>query len=186
MRLGAQRDRGRVTTSAKSVPVTAVVLTFNEERNIGACLESLQGWTADVIVVDSGSTDGTLTIVRERGVRVVSHAFTTHAAQWQWALGELPLSTDWVLGLDADQRVTPDLRQTTMTDALTTGASEHVDGYFMARRQIFRGRWIRHGGYYPKYLLKLFRRSKVRLDPAELVDHHFHVDGHERGNCRAT
>jgi hypothetical protein len=86
----------------------------------------------------------------------------------------LPIATEWVLGLDADQRVTPELR-----DAISTAVVDAGDcnGYYVRRRQIFRGKWIRHGGYYPKYLLKLFRRSAVRLDPEELVDHHFYVGG---------
>src|SRR5436190_20781869 len=144
-----------------SAPLTVVVLTFNEERNLAACLESVTGWTRDVFVVDSGSSDGTLAIAARFGARVVAHPFETHAAQWQWALHTLPVATDWVLGLDADQRVMAELRDEIVT---TLESSEGIDGFFVNRRQIFRGTWIRHGGYYPKYLLKLFRRSKVHLD----------------------
>jgi glycosyltransferase involved in cell wall biosynthesis len=157
-------------------PVSAVVLTFNEEKNLGACLESLSGWIADVFVVDSGSTDATLRIADEHGAAVVSHPFETHARQWAWALAELPIRTDWVLGLDADQRVTPELASA-ITGALNTPGGVDLHGFFVRRRQVFRGRWIRHGGYYPKYLLKLFRLSRVTVDPEELVDHHFVVDG---------
>jgi glycosyltransferase involved in cell wall biosynthesis len=157
--------------------VTAVVLTFNEERNLAACLESLVGWTRAVVVVDSGSTDATCDIARRLGAVVVTHAFETHARQWQWALDTLPIDTDWVLGLDADQRVMPELRDRIVAALASAGG---VHGFYMRRRQIFRGRWIRHGGYYPKYLLKLFHRSYVRLDASELVDHHFHVDGDVR------
>jgi len=155
-------------------PVTVVVLTFNEERNLAACLESVAGWARDVFIVDSGSTDRTVAIASGLGARVITHPFETHAKQWDWALRELPIRTDWVLGLDADQRVMPELR--TLIDQ-TLPSSERIDGFFVRRRQIFRGTWIRHGGYYPKYLLKLFRRSRVRVDSGELVDHHFHVDG---------
>jgi glycosyltransferase involved in cell wall biosynthesis len=156
-------------------PVTAIVLTFNEERNLADCLASLSGWTTAVFVVDSGSTDGTLAIAAAHGAAVRTHTFETHAAQWQWALATLPLETDWVLGLDADQRVTPELREA-IVSALSAGGAQ-ADGWFVRRRQVFRGRWIRHGGYYPKYLLKLFRHTQVTLDPSELVDHHFHVQG---------
>src|SRR5688572_3022173 len=86
-------------------PVTVIVLTHNEERNLAACLESVQSWCAAIFVVDSGSTDGTVEIASARGAQVVSHAFDTHARQWQWALSALPIDTEWVLGLDADQRV---------------------------------------------------------------------------------
>jgi glycosyltransferase involved in cell wall biosynthesis len=156
------------------VPVSVVVLTCNEERNLAACLESVTGWAARVFVVDSGSTDRTMDIARGHGAEFVAHAFETHAQQWRWALTNLPLETEWVLGLDADQRVTPVLRDQ-IAGLLRSGTS--VNGAFVRRRQIFRGKWIRFGGYYPKYLLKLFRRMQVSIDEADLVDHHFTVVG---------
>ncbi len=158
--------------------VTVVVLTYNEEANLPACLESLRGLDCEVFVVDSGSTDRTWEIAEAYGARVVEHPFETHARQWRWALDHLPLKTEWVLGLDADQRLTPELREE--LGRLFEGgdrALQGVDGFYVKRRQVFRGRWIRHGGYYPKYLLKLFRRDKVRLDDLDLVDHHFYVEG---------
>src|SRR5262245_54717392 len=81
--------------SRPPVPVTVVVLTFNEERNLAACLDSVVGWAARTLIVDSGSTDKTLAIAAARGVEVVAHAFETHAKQWQWALANLPIETEW-------------------------------------------------------------------------------------------
>jgi glycosyltransferase involved in cell wall biosynthesis len=160
--------------TADRAPVTLMVLTFNEERNLRACLESVAGWAADIVVVDSGSTDGTVAIAAEYGARVVTHPFETHARQWRWALETMPLTTTWVLALDADQRLMPELRDEIATRLQDPGETA---GFFLNRRQIFRGRWIRHGGYYPKYMLKLFRRDAVSVDETELVDHHFHVSG---------
>jgi glycosyltransferase involved in cell wall biosynthesis len=154
--------------------VSVVVLTFNEERNLAACLDSVKAWAARVFVVDSGSVDATLAIAQGRGAEVVTHPFETHAKQWQWALGTLPIQTDWVLGLDADQRVTPELAAQ-IASLLQEGTD--AAGVFVRRRQIFRGKWIRFGGYYPKYLLKLFRRRSVSVDADDLVDHHFSVEG---------
>jgi glycosyltransferase involved in cell wall biosynthesis len=159
-----------------TAPVSVVVLTFNERCNIEACLSSVAGWTHDVFVVDSGSTDDTPAIAAAHGAQVITHPFETHARQWRWALESLPIRTEWVLALDADQQVTPELRQGIQT-ALAGGTSGVMAGFFVNRRQIFRGRWIRHGGYYPKYLLKLFRRSRVSIDETDLVDHHFTVSG---------
>ena len=156
-------------------PVTVVVLTHQEELNLGPCLASVAGWVQDIFTVDSGSTDRTNALAVERGARVFEHPFETHATQWAWALEHLPISTPWVLGLDADQRVTPELRAS-IEQAVRRGPAE-INGYYMTRRQIFRGRWIRFGGYYPKYLLKLFRIHSVRTSEADLVDHHFIVDG---------
>lgn len=158
----------------ETTPITAVVLTFNEERNIAACLDSLTPWTAAVFVVDSGSTDGTVRMAERAGVTVVQHPFETHAAQWQWALSQLPIATEWVIAIDADQRVTPELAAAIAGFVAAPGGAA---GAYVNRRQIFRGRWIRHGGYYPKFLLKVFRRSRVTVDTADLVDHHFEVNG---------
>jgi glycosyltransferase involved in cell wall biosynthesis len=163
------------------VPLSAIVLTYNEETNLGACLESLAGWVGELFVVDSGSTDSTGTIAERHGARVVQHAFATHAGQWRWALDALPLRHAWVLAIDADQRVTPALREEIVALFAHDGAGlDGVDGLYLNRRQIFRGRWIRHGAYYPKYLLKLFRRDRAQLDERDLMDHHFYVTGPTR------
>lgn len=160
------------------VPLTLVVLTYDEQRNLPTCLESVAGWIKDLIVLDSGSTDMTKEIAMGYDATIVDHPFETHAKQWEWALGNLPVSTEWVLCLDADQRVTPDLRDeiirlfTEEEDSLTD-----LDGFYVKRRQVFRGRWIRHGGYYPKYMLKLFRKDAARTDKQDLMDHHFYITG---------
>jgi glycosyltransferase involved in cell wall biosynthesis len=157
--------------------ISVVVLTFNEERNLEACLSSIAGLTSQIFVVDSGSTDCTMSIARQFGADVVTHAFESHARQWQWALSTLPLKSNWVLALDADQALTPELRASISERIPQWVAAGSPAGAYVNRRQVFRGRWIRHGGYYPKYLLKLFRRDAVRLDASDLVDHHFHVAG---------
>jgi glycosyltransferase involved in cell wall biosynthesis len=132
-----------------------------------------------IVVVDSGSTDRTVEIARDYGAQMLVHPFETHNRQWQWALRNLPeIASEWILGLDADQRVTPELAAE-ICETLEGGA-EGVEGFYIRRRQVFRGRWIRHGGYYSKYLLKLFSRKRVYFNDAELVDHHFYVPGPTR------
>ena len=157
-----------------SLPIDVVILTLNEEKNLPACLESVKRFAKKIFVVDSGSTDATAQIARDQGADVVVHEFSSHAAQWAWALGALPFESPWVLAIDADQQVSEELAAS--LERFVAG-SDSYDGAFVPRRQVFRGRWIRHGGYYPKYLLKLFRRSAVRLDERDRVDHHFYVDG---------
>jgi glycosyltransferase involved in cell wall biosynthesis len=157
--------------------VSVVVLTFNEERNLSACLSSVVDLASDIFVVDSGSTDRTTAIGSEFGAQVVTHQFESHAKQWQWALSTLPVRTTWVLALDADQSLTPELRASITQRLPEWIAAGSPVGAYLNRRQVFRGRWIRHGGYYPKYLLKLFRKDAVVLDADDLVDHHFHVNG---------
>jgi len=164
-----------VTRAAR---LAVVVLTYNEELNLPACLTSLDGLTDTVVVVDSGSTERTKAIAQARGACVLHHEFTSHAEQWQWALEQLDARTEWVLGLDADQRISPELHTelVNLFDRESDRLLEY-DAFYIKRRQIFRGTWIQHGGYYPKYLLKLFRLKKVRLDHRDLMDHHFYVTG---------
>jgi len=165
-------NRSRLGCSGLSL----IVLTFNEEDNLEECLQSSAGVCQEIFIVDSGSTDRTLEIARRYG-KVECHPFETHSLQWKWALENLPLSNDWILALDADQRLTPELAAELQSMFSQGNVPDDVDGFYLNRRQIFKGQWIRHGGYYPKYLLKVFRLSKVGLDPGDLVDHHFYVPG---------
>lgn len=158
-----------------------VVLSYNEELNLPACLQSLRGLASPVVVVDSGSTDSTRQTAEAYGAIVLDHPFEGHAAQWKWALDQLPASVEWVLALDADQYLTPALHdEISLMFGDEFGVPEGLAGCYLNRRQIFRGHWIRHGGYYPKYLMKLFRRSAARIDDRDLMDHHFYVDGPTR------
>ena len=86
--------------------LTAIVLTRNEEKNLPDCLSSLRGFAARVVVVDSGSTDRTVEIAREYGADVLTHTFTSHARQFNWALDNAGVATEWVLRIDADERMT--------------------------------------------------------------------------------
>lgn len=159
------------------IPVTVLVTTRNEEVNIGACLESARPLVSQVFVLDSESTDRTVEIARPLADDVIDLAYEHgRIIPWifQWGLDNLPIENDWVLILEADQRITPELAAelTRMFD----GRPIRHDGYYIRRMQIFRGKWIRWGGYGGKHLLKLFRRSKSRLDPLE-QDTRVYVDG---------
>lgn len=160
--------------ASMDIPITVIVLTFNEARNLETCLRSVS-WARAIFVVDSGSRDGTVELAGGLGATVVSHPFETHARQWKWALSALPVPTSWVLAIDADQVVSEELAGELRQ--MFAGGGPGVAGVYLNRRQIFRGRWIKHGGYYPKYLLKLFRLDAVTIDETELVDHHFAVRG---------
>ncbi|HEY0305647.1 MAG TPA: glycosyltransferase family 2 protein [Longimicrobiales bacterium] len=159
------------------IPVSAIVLTRDEELNLPACLASMRDLVDEIYVVDSGSTDRTVEIARAAGATVTTHEFTGHSAQWQWALANLPLKHQWVLGLDADQRLMPELADELR--ALFADASKTHDyaGFYVTRRNVFRGKWIRWGGYYPKRFIKLFRRDRLVHEEADLLDHHFRVNG---------
>lgn len=155
--------------------LSAIVITFNEEKNIKECLESVFGLAEEIFIVDSGSSDQTLQIAKKYTHKIYNHPWECGSKQWNWALKNLPLSTEWILALDADQRLTDNLREE--IEQTLKSCPTHVDGFYIPRRQIFFGRWIRHGSYYPKYLLKLFRNGRASSDENELMDCRFYVAG---------
>lgn len=159
------------------MPLSVIVLTYNEESNLPACLESVRPLGVRVFVVDSGSTDRTIEIARGHGAVVAEHQFENYAAQRNWAQNRLPWPSEWVLHLDADERLTPELVRE-IQDVLKS-PPEDVDGFLAKRKTVFMGRWIRHGGHYPVYHLRLFRRAKGRCEN-RLYDQHFLVNGATR------
>jgi glycosyltransferase involved in cell wall biosynthesis len=160
--------------SAVSARLSVVVLAYNEEVNLPACLASLEGLACELFVVDSGSTDRTRDIAAAAGATVVEHPFDNYSAQRNWAQQNLPLRTDWVLHLDSDERLTPEL--VAEINAMLRNPPAGVDGFLFRKRTVFMGRWIRHGGHYPAYHLRLFRKSRGRCEH-RLYDQHFVVPG---------
>ena len=136
--------------------LSAIVITKDEAANIGDCLDSL-AFCDERIVVDCGSSDGTLMIAKQKGARVGFHEWAGFGAQKNYALSLA--RGDWVLSLDADERVTPELQQAILA-ALDDSA---VNGYEFPRRSSFCGRMMRHSGWFPDRVLRLFRRGKARF-----------------------
>ena len=132
------------------------ILTYNEELDIAACIESAQ-LSDDVIVVDSISSDRTVEIAAHYPVQIVQHAFESHGRQRTWMLKEVPTKYEWVYILEADERMTPELFAECL-EAIQT--SEYV-GYYVAERVMFMNRWIRYCTQYPRYQLRLFHKDKV-------------------------
>jgi glycosyltransferase involved in cell wall biosynthesis len=147
--------------------VSALVPTLNEEMNLPECLESLD-WVDEVFVVDSFSSDRTVEIAGTHGAHVVQHAFESYSGQKNWALDTLPFRNEWVLIVDADERVTPELR--CEIERVSVDASG-CDGYYVNRRFIFLGAWVRHAGWYPSWNLRLFRHRLGRYDGREVHEH---------------
>jgi glycosyltransferase involved in cell wall biosynthesis len=149
-----------------------LVLTKNEERNIGACLDSVAGWASDIVVLDSGSEDRTLDLCAERGVRSVFHAYSDHRSQIAWGMTEIPWEYQWLLLLDADNVVTPELKAD--IERMLRSDQRDVNGYYNPHHHYFRNRRVR--GLKPEWL-RLVRRSHVKVDDSELVDFRLVVNG---------
>lgn len=153
-----------------------IILTHNEEQNLPALLSSIQGLAAPVFAVDSYSTDNTLGILKEAGIPYVQHPFENYSRQRNWAQEHLPVETEWVLHLDAGERCTPELAEWLNSSFDPTS---ETDGYMFSRRTMFFGKWIRRGGHYPNYHLRLFRRHRGRCEE-KAYDQHFVCNGPTR------
>jgi len=149
--------------------LSVIILTKNEEANITACLSSLKSLEAEVFIVDSGSSDRTVEIAQQAGCKVYHHSFENYAKQLNWAIENLPVATPWVMRLDADESLTPQLVEE--LKRLLPQTPQEIVGYQVKRRVVFMGRWIRHGGYYPTWLLRIWRRGMGKCEQRWMDEH---------------
>lgn len=150
--------------------VSVLILTLNEEINIGACLDSL-AWCDDVVVLDSLSSDRTTAIAQARGARVVERSFDNWSAHQNWAMANIEFRHPWVLYLDADERCDAALRD----EVLRVAVPDAPESAFRIRRKDFyMGRWLRRAQLYPTWLVRLMRPQRIRyerlVNPVAIVD----------------
>ena len=138
--------------------ITGIVITKNEELNIKDCLESIK-WLDEIIVVDSKSKDNTIEIAKNYTDKIYSISEENIPEKRKYALSQTSVSNNWILFLDADERITPELRN----EIHSLDESEEINGYYINRRNYYLGRWIKHCGIYPDYTLRLFRKNKGRV-----------------------
>ncbi|HLG13741.1 MAG TPA: glycosyltransferase family 2 protein [Blastocatellia bacterium] len=141
--------------------ITATVITYNEEHNIAAALESLS-WADEIIVVDSESTDRTIEIARRFTDRIFVRAWPGYSIQKNFAAAQA--SNDWIFNLDADERVSPELAKEIVE--MKDGPEPAPTGFRIPRRTFYLGRWIRHSGWYPDRKLRLYRKDAGRFTGA--------------------
>jgi glycosyltransferase involved in cell wall biosynthesis len=134
--------------------LSVAIVALNEEERLRACLESVV-WAEELVVVDAGSSDKTVAIAREFTDRVLFRAWDGYGTQKNFALGQC--HGDWILSLDADERVSDALREEIQA---TLGGGRPEVGFYLPRRNLFQGRWVRHGGLYPDWQLRLFRQGR--------------------------
>lgn len=167
------------------LPISAIILTYNEALNIENCLKSIADWASEVIIVDSFSTDKTLEIVKKYTDKVHQRKFVNQAEQFNWALDNVLINNDWILRLDADEVMLMETWEE-IEGYFNIGSSEDrrssedkkfgprdpdVNGFYMKRRVYFMGRWIKHGGYYPAWFLRLWRKDAGRYEERAMDEH---------------
>lgn len=152
-----------------------IVLSFNDEMHIERLFTSIQSLYANIYVLDSGSTDNTAKICSIYGATIRYHAFENHPKQWDYALQSFNITTPWVIALDADQIVSPELLA--LLRKFDSDEDPDLNGIYFNRKNFYKGKWIRYGGYYPFYMLKMFRFNVGFSDINENMDHRFLVPG---------
>ncbi len=154
-------------------PVTLIILCFNEEANLPALLESLNGININKFAVDSYSTDSTLDLLNKNGVTYLQHPFENYSRQRNWAQENNPFKSEWVLHIDAGERLTDEFVKWFNN---SFDPAKTVDGYAFSRRTLIFGNEVKHGGHYPQFHMRLFRADKGRCED-KIYDQHFYVDG---------
>jgi glycosyltransferase involved in cell wall biosynthesis len=155
--------------STALLDITVLILTFNEERHIARAIASVRDIARDVVVVDSSSTDSTVDIATSLNARVYHNRFVNYSQQFQWGLDHCGIATKWVMRLDADEVIEPDLSDHLLREL--PSLSSDIVGVNFDRKHIFMGRWIRHGGRFPLRLLRLWQTEFGRIEDRWMDEH---------------
>jgi glycosyltransferase involved in cell wall biosynthesis len=158
-----------MNASANKPRIAAIILTKNEERDLPECLHSLQDIAAEIYVIDSGSTDATHEIARRFGASLIIHPFESQSQQFNWALDNVTTKADWILRIDADERLHPDLAHELCE--LMPSLPLEITGLVCPRRIRFMGRDMRFGDMYPVWLLRLWRNGTGRCEDRWMDEH---------------
>jgi len=151
---------------------SVILLSFNSSSSLAATLASIRELSDDIHVVDSGSTDTTVEIANAAGAKVIFHPFENYGQQRNWAIDNVPVKYRWQLHLDADERLTDNLRN----EILSIADNTEYSGFFIPRYLRFLGRILRHGGMSPTWHMRLFRSGEGRCESRE-YDQHFWCTG---------
>ena len=137
-----------------------IILTFNEEINIKKCLESIKDFADEIIIMTSYSTDNTKSICENYKVKFVQNKFVNQAKQFNWALSNVEIKSEWIMRLDADEEVTKDLAREIKKNI---NKKSENNGFYINRKLIWCGKWIKYGGIYPLWLARIFKKRNSNL-----------------------
>jgi glycosyltransferase involved in cell wall biosynthesis len=151
------------------LPLSVIILTYNEEIHLERLLKNIADWADEILIVDSYSTDRTVEIVKSFGANVYQNKWINYATQFNWALQNLDIKNEWVVRLDADEYLTEELKKE-ISERLPAAPPE-TTGFYIKRRVYFMGRWIKYGGYYPIWLLRIWRKGKAKIEERFMDEH---------------
>ena len=149
--------------------ISVIILTFNEEKHIARCIKSLSTFTDKVFIVDSGSTDKTVEIAKSLGAKVAVNQWVNYATQFNFGIENNPFKTKWLMRMDSDEYVLPELSDEINKNLSST--SEEISGMYIKRRVIFFEKWIKYGAYYPIWLLRIWRNGHGICEESWMDEH---------------
>ncbi|BBP44491.1 glycosyl transferase family 2 [Thiosulfativibrio zosterae] len=150
--------------------ITVQILTFNEEKHLARCIDSVASFASQVVVIDSFSTDRTVEIAKEKGALVLQNKWlNNYAHQFNWGLDNANIESDWIMRLDADEYITPELAEEIVNKL--PGLVDSVSGIYMRRRIFFLGQWMKRSGTYPMWVLRLWRNGHGRCENRWMDEH---------------
>ncbi|MEZ8515995.1 glycosyltransferase family 2 protein [Vibrio cyclitrophicus] len=158
--------------------ISVLIITFNEELHLERCIKSVSRVSDDIIIVDSFSNDDTENISARSNVRFYQNEWTNHSTQINWALDNVDFKNEFVLRVDADEYLMDELVHELKCKVIDSPPADNINGLVIKRRTYFMGRWIRHGGYYPTKLLRLWRKGHARCEDRVMDEHMILLDGH--------
>ncbi|MET3128826.1 glycosyltransferase involved in cell wall biosynthesis [Arcicella rosea] len=149
--------------------ISVIILTFNEEKHIKRCIESLLLFTDKIFIIDSGSTDKTVEIAESLGAKVVQNTWVNYAVQFNFGIQNNPFNTKWLMRMDADEYVLPELAKE--INQKLGNITPEIAGMYIKRRVIFMDKWIRRGAYYPIWLLRVWRNGQGACEESWMDEH---------------
>jgi glycosyltransferase involved in cell wall biosynthesis len=149
--------------------ISVVILTFNEKLHIERCIKSLLPITKNIFIIDSYSSDKTVEIAENLGAKVYQNPWTNYAEQYQWGLDNCPIDTEWVMRMDADEYILPELEYE--INFKISQVENNVNGIYIKRRVYFKDKWIKHGSYYPTWLLRIWRYKDGHIEKRWMDEH---------------
>ncbi|MFY7827941.1 MAG: glycosyltransferase family 2 protein [Flectobacillus sp.] len=149
--------------------ISVIILTFNEEKHIARCIKSILPFTNKIFIVDSGSTDKTVEIAEKLGAVVKYNPWVNYAQQFNFGIENIPFQTKWLMRMDSDEYIMPELAEEISTKLEML--EKDVSGIYVKRRVMFFNKWIKHGAYYPIWLLRIWQRGKGVCEETWMDEH---------------
>ena len=149
--------------------ISVIILTYNEELHIERCIKSLLPVVKEIFIIDSFSTDKTVQIAENLGAKVYQNPWINYALQFQWGLDNCPIETEWVMRMDSDEYILPELQDE--ISSKMQNIQEDTSGIYIKRRVYFKDKWIKHGSYYPTWLLRIWRYKDGHIEQRWMDEH---------------